>query len=248
MSSWTYLWVDLGVLLIPLVASFDKRVAFVKEWKAFWPACLLTMAGFVAWDVAFTQAGIWGFNPKHLIGIDLLGLPLEEWLFFIAVPYACVFSYACLKKYVPQSPLGMSHGVVTSVMLALTIGLALTFWERAYLGLTSALCAGWLGYAAWRWKTYMSHFWVAFALLLVPFILSNGILTGISFWEYPVLHHNPSAIEDHIVWYNNLHNSGWRIFSMPVDDLLYGLLLIGINVSLFEGFKSSFQGSATTSA
>ena len=35
MSEWTYLWVNLAVLSVPLVASFDRRVAFVKEWKAF---------------------------------------------------------------------------------------------------------------------------------------------------------------------------------------------------------------------
>ena len=40
------------------------------------------------------------------------------------------------------------------------------------------------------------------------------------------------------MWYNNDHNSGWRIFSMPADDLLYGLLLIGMNVSLYEAFAS----------
>ena len=102
MSDWTYLWVNLAVLSVPFIASFDKRVAFVKEWKAFWPACLLTMAGFIAWDVVFTARGIWGFNPEHLAGIDVLGLPIEEWLFFITVPYACVFTYACFKKYFPQ--------------------------------------------------------------------------------------------------------------------------------------------------
>ena len=40
MNDWTYLWVNLAVLSIPFIASFDRRVAFVKEWKAFGPrAC-----------------------------------------------------------------------------------------------------------------------------------------------------------------------------------------------------------------
>ncbi len=246
MNEWMYLWVNVAVLAVPLVASFDRRVAFVKEWKAFWPACLLTMAAFIAWDVAFAKAGIWGFNDAHLVGVRLLGLPLEEWLFFITVPYACVFTYACMKKYIPRSPVGLAHGVVTSSVLALCIGLAMTFSDRAYLGLTSALCAVWLTYAAWRWKPYMAHFWLAYAVLLVPFIVSNGVLTGVAFWEYPFLHNDPAQIADHIVWYNNDHNSGWRVFSMPVDDLLYGMLLIGINVSLYEGFKTRFQGVPST--
>ena len=84
----------------------------------------------------------------------------------------------------------------------------------------------------------MSHFWLSFGLLLLPFIISNGVLTGIDFWQYPLMHSDPATIADQIVWYDNDHNSGWRIFSMPVDDLLYGMLLIGLNVTLFEWIKA----------
>ena len=248
MSEWTYLWVNLAVLAVPFVASFDKRVAFVKEWKAFWPACLLTMAAFIAWDVWFTHRGIWGFNEAHLAGIDLLGLPIEEWLFFITVPYACVFTYACFKKYIPDSPLGLGHRGVTTAMAALCLGLAFGFSDHAYLGLTSALCAIWLIGVLIQWRSWMGHFWFAYLVLLVPFILSNGVLTGIEFWSYPVLHNSPEAITDHIVWYNNNENSGWRIFSMPADDLLYGLLLIGVNVSLFEAFSARGKAQVRVNA
>ena len=177
MTSSMYLWVNVAVLSIPLIASFDRRVQFVGEWRAFWPACLITMAGFIAWDVWFTYEGIWGFNPDYLVGIDLLGLPLEEWLFFVSVPYACVFTYACMKKYVPESPFGLAHRSITFSMLVLCVALAITFSDRWYLGLTSVLCAAWLFYTLLRWKPWMSHFWLAFLLLLFPFVISNGVLT-----------------------------------------------------------------------
>ena len=238
MSDWTYLWVNVAVLIVPLVASFDRRVAFVQDWKAFWPACLLTMAGFIAWDVWFTQQAIWGFNATHLSGLELLGLPIEEWMFFITVPYACVFTYACFKKYIPTSPLGLGHRAVTTAMAALCLGIAIGFSDRAYLGLTAGLCALWLFGVLVRWRTWMGHFWLAYVVLLVPFVISNGVLTGLDFWNYPLLHNTPETISDHIVWYNNAENSGWRLFSMPVDDLLYGMLLIGVNVSLFEAFST----------
>ena len=57
-SEWTYLWVNFAVISIPFAASFDKRVAFVEQWKHFWPACLLTMAGFIA--------GTSRSRPRHL--------------------------------------------------------------------------------------------------------------------------------------------------------------------------------------
>jgi hypothetical protein len=94
----------------------------------------------------------------------------------------------------------------------------------------------------------MGHFWFAYLVLLVPFILSNGVLTGLDFWSYPVLHNAPESIADHIVWYNNDENSGWRLFTMPVDDLLYGLLLIGVNVSLFEAFSARGKAQVRVNA
>lgn len=243
MNEWTYLWVNLGVVFVPFVASFDKRVAFFKEWKAFWPACLLTMVFFISWDVIFTSRGIWGFNSAHLTGVDLLNLPVEEWLFFITVPYACVFTYACFKKYIPKSPLGFAHRGITLGMTGLCLGIALGFYDKDYLGLTAALCTIWLFGTLLRWRAWMGHFWFAYFVLLLPFVISNGVLTGLDFWSYPFLHNNPESIVDHIVWYNNEENSGWRLFSMPVDDLLYGLLLIGVNVSLFEAFSKRDSSS-----
>ena len=185
----------------------------------------------------FTHEGIWGFNQAHLVGIEVAGLPIEEWLFFITVPYACVFTYACMKRYFPISPLGLGHRSVTTAAIAICLAIALQHLDKAYLGLTAGLCAVWLFITLVRWNTWMGHFWLTYVILLVPFVISNGVLTGIQFWEYPFLHDSPESIADQIVWYNNTENSGWRLLAMPVDDLLYGLLLIGVNVSLFEAFS-----------
>jgi len=68
-------------------------------------------------------------------------------------------------------------------------------------------------------------------------ILSNGVLTGLDFWKYPVLHSDASIIRDQIVWYHPGHNTGWRIFSMPADDMVYNLLLIGMHVAGIEALK-----------
>jgi len=233
-----YLLVDLAVFAGPFALSFDRKVHFVGSWRSFWPANLLVLAGFIAWDISFTREGIWGFNPDHLIGLNLAGLPIEEWLFFIVVPYASVFTYATLKAYLRhRNPFRWSHYSLSFTAFVLCIWLAIHFQGARYIETSAWLtAAGLLGVMATR-QLWMAWFWLAFLVLVVPFVLSNGVLTGITFWEYPLLHRDAASIADHIVWYNPDHNTGWRIFSMPADDLVYGFLLLGLNVGLFEALE-----------
>src|SRR5436190_537311 len=98
-----YLLIDILVILIPFIFSFHPKIRFVKEWKFFIPALLITAAIFIAGDYYFTYKGIWGFNKKYISGISILNLPIEEILFFICIPYACVFTYYVINnKYKPR--------------------------------------------------------------------------------------------------------------------------------------------------
>ena len=59
------------------------------------------MCLFIPWDIYFTAKGVWDFNPNFIIDVKFLYLPIEEWLFFIIVPYACVFIYEVLNYFFP---------------------------------------------------------------------------------------------------------------------------------------------------
>jgi lycopene cyclase domain-containing protein len=235
-----YLAVDLAVIGIPLALSFDRKVRFARFWPALFPAIGIMMAVFMPWDIAFTANGIWGFNEAYLSGIWLLGLPLEEWLFFICIPYACVFTYESLKHYIPNPP-GRPFAIPASALLAiLTASLALSNPDRSYIavscGITAVFSACLAIAAATRphVKRWNHRLWFAYLPLLIPFILSNGVLTGIHFWEYPFLNANVDQIQDQIVWYNNDHNLQFRLFSMPIDDLIYGFLMIAMTIIGYE--------------
>ena len=54
----------------------------------------------------------------------------------------------------------------------------------------------------------------------------NGILTG-------------TGLEEQVVWYNDLENISIRMLTIPVEDLVYGFLLFGLNVTLFEEFRKT---------
>ena len=67
----------------------------------------------------------------------------------------------------------------------------------------------------------LNRFYITFLIILVPFFLVNGILTG-------------SFIEEEVVWYNELEITGFRIFTIPVEDIAYGFSLIMINLLMMK--------------
>ena len=96
-----YFKILLGAFILPFLLSFDKKVAFYKSWKYLVPSILLAMAVFIPWDIYFTWRKVWGFSDEYLSGVKLWHLPLEEWLFFVVIPYASVFTFDVVKAYFP---------------------------------------------------------------------------------------------------------------------------------------------------
>jgi lycopene cyclase domain-containing protein len=241
-SHYLYLLVNLGSIAIPVILSFDKKVAFYKKWKAFWPANLMTLAFFVTWDVFFTDAGIWGFNESYLVGPHIFGLPIEEWLFFICVPYACVFLYETFRTWIPGYPFQKWGAPTVLLVFTLSVVLAIRYPDRYYTFYTALFTAIGLAFVWWRYKPqWMGWFAFSYLIILIPFLISNGVLTGIEFWNYPFLNYAPEAVNDQIVWYNNAHNLRFRIMSVPIDDTLYGFLMIGMNITIYEGLLKRYQ-------
>jgi hypothetical protein len=118
--------------------------------------------------------------------------------------------------------------------------LALTYWDRSYIATTSVLnavlCIGLAVTAARKpaVRDWNHRLWLAYLPLLIPFIISNGVLTGLDFWQFPLFNGTVDAVTEQIVWYNNDHNLSFRIFSMPIDDLFYGFLMIAMTVISYE--------------
>ncbi len=48
---------------------------------------------FLAWDVLATRAGHWWFDPRQVLPVRVLGLPLEEVAFFVVVPLAGLLTF-----------------------------------------------------------------------------------------------------------------------------------------------------------
>lgn len=219
-----YFYLHLITLSFPLVRSFESRIQYATKWKFLFPAILVTGIFFLVWDVIFTYNGVWGFNEEYLLGIHLFRLPLEEWLFFLTVPFSSVFIYECVLYFLKKDILGgkgkqiLKGLAVLLIIIALfNYGRAYTFWNFLFTGAFILISLQFLK------PRYIDRFIIAYLIHLVPFLIVNGVLTG-AFTENP------------IVWYNDEQNLEFRVFTIPIEDIIYAFLLLFMNVSFYEYF------------
>ena len=224
-SNYLYLLLDFISILIPFAFSFYPKANFSKKWKYVWPSIFITALIFVLWDIAFTQKGIWGFNPKYVIGISIYCLPIEEILFFICIPYSCIFLYEALNHLVSKDWLAPFASKITAILCFVLMSVGLFNIQRWYTSVTFISTSIFLATVQWKWKsTFLSRFYFSFLFVLIPFFIINGILTG-------------SFISEPVVWYNVDETLGIKMGTIPVEDTFYGMLLLLMNISLFENFQ-----------
>jgi lycopene cyclase domain-containing protein len=225
----TYLLVDVATIFFPFILSFDRKVAFYKKWKHLLVGMVGTGALFVVWDILFTHVGVWSFNPAYITGYTIANLPLEEWLFFVAVPYACAFVYECWMCYFPfreQDDRGWKVLLPLGILLLLA---GLIFYNLAYTFSTFVLCgAAIIVLYLLRKRPYSVRadvFLLTFVISLLPFFIVNGVLTA-----KPVVIYNPAQ------------NLGLRLYTIPFEDTFYGMLLMLGNIAGMEWARGKRGG------
>ncbi len=204
-------------MAVPLLWSFESEIRFFLKWPRLLPAIAVMMLVFIPWDIIFTAKDIWYFNPAYVTGIYLAGLPLEEWLFFLVIPYCVVFSYEVIRYFFP----GLRNpGISLTVAISLSAVFLLTgimntdrLYTLTVMVFTSLMLL--LQTFMGSHKRWLSHFFITYIIILVPFILVNGALTG-AFTQSPV------------VGYDDTENLGIRLITIPVEDAVYlmGMMLL----------------------
>lgn len=214
---YTYLFLNIATIFFPFVFSFDKKVAFYKKWPSIFPAILITACVFIPWDIWKTAIGVWSFNPNYIIGIYVGNLPLEECLFFFTIPYAILFIYECVKHYL-KDYLFSAATRISKLVFILLVFFAVFFSGFTYTWVTFSLAAlGLFAHHLILKNRYGGRFWVTYLFHLIPFFIVNGVLTSL-----PVVMYNP---QEHI---------GLRIITVPVEDTVYSMLLLLMNVTIHE--------------
>jgi lycopene cyclase domain-containing protein len=86
-------------VFFPLILSFDKNLALYEKRGALVKAIVVTCCIFWLWDIIATARGHWSFNSQYVLGATWLGLPIEEWLFFVVVSFVSIFSWESTKYF-----------------------------------------------------------------------------------------------------------------------------------------------------
>src|SRR5690606_41226529 len=121
MMAYTYSAILFFTVIICFIASYDKRIYFNRHFGEFLKSAIIVAIPFIAWDIWFTAKGVWWFNTDYTLGIVLAGLPIEEWLFFICIPFSCRFTYFCFEYY-------FSVGLISWLIMMFVV-----FWVYIFL-------------------------------------------------------------------------------------------------------------------
>lgn len=229
MQQYTYILVIFFTIIICFIASFDKRIRFNRFFGIFLLSSTVVAVPFIVWDIWFTKMGVWWFDTRYTLGIIIAGLPLEEWLFFYCIPFSCVFTYFCLDKFFNLSWANTFNNIIVFLSFILLVVVGLLYHDRNYtlvtcvVTLVTLFCLHFIAKSEWIGQASLTY-----SILMPGFFAVNGILTG-------------SVIDSPVVNYNPHEFLGIRMFTIPVEDAVYGYSQFLLNIYFFKLFKSRFS-------
>lgn len=216
-----YLLFNLVVLAGPLAFSFEKQIHFRKHWREAFPAIFLSLIVYVIWDSSVTNRH-WYFNPLYMMDTRIFKLPIEEWLFFIVVPYACLFVKEVLPLVVSNSTVRGLEWVRAGMFALLPIGIFTFQAGKEYTGLV-LMAFGVVAFLDRQVRTdtllQTRTYWYL-AMVLVATLIFNMYLT----WR-------PLLI------YASAYQLDIRIGTIPIEDFGYGVTHLALCNIIYEYLK-----------
>jgi lycopene cyclase domain-containing protein len=218
---YTYLIIDFFIVLVPALYSFDSRIRYYRCFSALGLSMVVVGIPYIAWDVLVTRWGEWSFNARYLTGVEVFNLPVEEILFFVTVPYSCLFIYESVAYYSENRPLRIPRALFFAIALVL-LAASVLFSHHGYT--LKAFTSGaifLLGALLIKQEFIVStRYWVWLGICYIPFLVVNAVLTAL-----PVVEYNPRAI------------LGPRVGSIPVEDFFYNFSMLSFYGLFYVFFK-----------
>ena len=126
---------------------------------------------FLLWDEFFTRSGVWSFSNAYTVGIRIGNLPIEEALFFITVPYCCMFIYECVRCYFPKLTNLRWADKLLWVLALILFFVGILQADKAYTAYTFILNALFIGFIYIFKKTFQGSDAASF---IISFLIKIG--------------------------------------------------------------------------
>jgi lycopene cyclase domain-containing protein len=206
-----------GPASILLLRSKDISVRF----RSLLAVYISVSLPFIVWDIWAARGGHWGFNPAFTIGPDILGIPLEEVLFFLTVPFAMIFVWEVVNKHFTERVLSKwLGGSAVAIALLSSVALLLMHWQKGYTRSVALALIPTMLLLTITKLVYSRRFWVFSMLHLMLFMISNSILTALP-----------------VITYGEQSFIGFRIGTIPIEDFIFSYCLINSAVICYEKLK-----------
>jgi len=225
-----YLTINILIIIFPLLFSFEKRIRFYRNFKPLFLSILIVGSSYVIWDAVATYRGDWWFNHDYVMDFEILGLPLEEVLFFITAPYSCIFIYEALLYFFKDKKLDINVRIFL-IPFVLFIVTGAMFYTQYYTSTVLLSCALFFLLAVFIFPQILRSriYWLYITIVFIPFFVMNYLLTSI-----PIVRYNSDAI-----W-------NVRITTIPVEDFFYNFAMLSFYLLFYLYFKGRFQKSSGT--
>ncbi len=221
-----YLLFNILIISGPLALSIDRRVRYIKNWGLAFLASVSTLVPYIIWDALVTGRH-WWFNHQYTLDVRLFGLPIAEWLFFITVPFACLFIWEIIIYFRPRRTIQFFNNVRLLWMFVIPIGTWLFWFGKEYTGIVLVV--------------------LAVVLLLDKFLKTDIILDQRAFIFFPILIglmlvFNGYLTARPVVLYDPSYQLNVRIFTIPIEDFFYGISHILLTVMVYTKLKEWRRG------
>ena len=97
----SYLVLMAACVAVTLPLELVLRAGVYRRPRRWLAALVPVFVVFNLWDWVAIHRGHWTYSPRYTTGIKLLGLPLEELVFFLVVPTCALLTYQAVTRLLP---------------------------------------------------------------------------------------------------------------------------------------------------